>query len=79
MGIGRQTPPPVNRITHRCKNITLPQTSFAGGNELEDIDLQFFLCHVNRSDNYRHADAAGRFFKISFILEKSTYNTLMII
>ena len=30
-----QTPlnadPPVNRMTHRCKNITLPQTSFAGG------------------------------------------------
>ena len=23
---------PVNRMTHRCKNITLPQTSFAGGN-----------------------------------------------
>ena len=21
----------VNRMTHRCKNITLPQTSFAGG------------------------------------------------
>ena len=29
----RETPsfPPVNRITDRCKNITLPQTSFAGG------------------------------------------------
>ena len=26
--------PPVNRMTDRCKNITLPQTSFAGGNEL---------------------------------------------
>ena len=25
------TPPPVNRMTDRCKNITLPQTSFAGG------------------------------------------------
>ena len=25
--------PPVNRMTNRCKNITLPQTSFAGGNE----------------------------------------------
>ena len=24
-------PPPVNRMTHRCKNITLSQTSFAGG------------------------------------------------
>ena len=26
------TPPPVNRMTNMCKNITLPQTSFAGGN-----------------------------------------------
>ena len=24
--------PPVNRMTNRCKNITLPQTSFADGN-----------------------------------------------
>ena len=24
--------PPVNRMTNWCKNITLPQTSFAGGN-----------------------------------------------
>ena len=24
--------PPVNRMTDRCKNITLPQTSFADGN-----------------------------------------------
>ena len=24
--------PPVDRITDTCKNITLPQTSFAGGN-----------------------------------------------
>ena len=23
--------PPVNKMTHTCKNITLPQTSFAGG------------------------------------------------
>ena len=27
------TPPPMNRMTDRCKNITLPQTSFAGGND----------------------------------------------
>ena len=27
-----QAHPPVNRITDTCKNITLPQTSFAGGN-----------------------------------------------
>ena len=28
---GYQVLPPVNRMTNRCKNITLPQTSFAGG------------------------------------------------
>ena len=27
--------PPVNRMTYRCKNITLPQTSFAGGNKYD--------------------------------------------
>ena len=26
-------PPPCERMTNRCKNITLPQTSFAGGNK----------------------------------------------
>ena len=26
--------PPVNRMTDRCKNITLAQTSFAGGNDI---------------------------------------------
>ena len=31
-GVSGQVPPPVNRMTNRCKNITLPQTSFAGGN-----------------------------------------------
>ena len=25
----------LNRITYRCKNITLPQTSFAGDNDIE--------------------------------------------
>ena len=28
----RYSPHPVNRMTDRCKNLTLPQTSFAGGN-----------------------------------------------
>ena len=27
-----QVLPPVNRMTNKCKNITLPQTSFAGSN-----------------------------------------------
>ena len=29
--------PPVNRMTDDCENITLPQTSFAGGNKLYGI------------------------------------------
>ena len=40
--------PPVSRITDRCKNTTLPQTSFAGGNEnstLIDINEYFFKCY----------------------------------
>ena len=32
---GHAHPPPVNRMTNRCKNITLPQTSFAGGNKIK--------------------------------------------
>ena len=29
----RDQTPPVNRMTNSCKNITLPQTSFSGGNK----------------------------------------------
>ena len=29
--------PPVNRMTDACENITLPQTSFAGGNKKDSI------------------------------------------
>ena len=32
-GVPAQVLPPVNRMTDRCKNITLPKTSFAGGNK----------------------------------------------
>ena len=36
--------PPVNRMTDRCKNITLPQTSFAGGNNhIEILDPRVLL------------------------------------
>ena len=31
---GCQVLPPVNRMTNRCKNITLPQTAFAGSNKV---------------------------------------------
>ena len=32
-----RTPPPVNRITDRCKNITFAQTTFAGGNKCKQM------------------------------------------
>ena len=37
-------PLPVNRITDRCKNITLPQASFAGGNKGKSA-VWFFSVH----------------------------------
>ena len=36
-----QTPPPVSRITDMCKNITLPQTSFAGGKKCTSTNIYF--------------------------------------
>ena len=35
----KANPAPLNRMTHRCKNIILPQTSFAGGNYKTLSDL----------------------------------------
>ena len=34
-GVPAQVLPSVNRMTDRCKNIILPQTSFAGGNKFK--------------------------------------------
>ena len=37
---GRYLPrysPPMNKITATCKNITLPQTSFSGGNKIKEL------------------------------------------
>ena len=39
---GTAPPPPVNRMTERCKNITLPQTSFAGGKYMKELKLVYF-------------------------------------
>ena len=40
-GVPAQVLPPVNRMTDRCKNITLPQTLFAGGkNSFKDNPCQ---------------------------------------
>ena len=47
------TCPPVNRMTNRCENITLPQTSFAGGNYTKDISLsKSSTCQLTYLCNY---------------------------
>ena len=40
--------PPVNRMTDRCQNITLPQTSFAGGNNnfVNSLTLAYTLWEI---------------------------------
>ena len=40
-----QPHPPVNRITDTCKNITLTQTSFAGGKNVH-MNLNQFTCDL---------------------------------
>ena len=35
--------PPVNRMAHGCKNITLPQTWFEGGNICNRVHVYLFL------------------------------------
>ena len=43
-----RTPPPVNGMTNRCKNITLPQTSFAGGNNM----IVVLVLHIMRTKDF---------------------------
>ena len=41
-----QACPPLDRMTDACENITLPQNSFAGGNEQNFLD--YLMCgHLN--------------------------------
>ena len=44
-GVGADSLPTVNRMTYRCKNVTLPQTSFAGA----EITKQIICLHENKS------------------------------
>ena len=49
------THPPVNRMTDACENITLPQTSFAGGKNKKILVLKptatiFPICNYNGLD-----------------------------
>ena len=39
----RQTPPPVNRMTNRCKNITLATTSLRPVTKSRDVYLSFVI------------------------------------
>ena len=51
-----QIPPTVNRMTHASKNITLPQTSFAGGNNCKFI-LWTLHCRLAHSASEQHREA----------------------
>ena len=48
-----RSPSPVNRITDACENITLPQTSFAGGNNDVEVTLLYWPC-TEKSFTHRH-------------------------
>ena len=47
--LGGSDTPPVNRMTNRCKNITLPQTSFAGGKYSLQIERDSVLTNEQES------------------------------
>ena len=44
---GADTPSPVNIITDRCRNTTLPLTSFAGGNNQEYLRQNLNDIHLS--------------------------------
>ena len=48
------TPPPVNRMTNKCKNITLPQTSFASGNYNKFEQNVFRKCSIKCLTIFNH-------------------------
>ena len=45
-----QADPPVNRITDACETITLPQTSFAGGNNMNYLQNNHCIISNNTHD-----------------------------
>ena len=50
-GVPGQVLPPVDRMTHTYENITLPQTSFAGGNNRKRfIYVIYAICIATGSD-----------------------------
>ena len=59
--------PPVDRMTDRCKHITLPQTSFAGGN---NTNMLYAQCHLPFWKNVRCF-----YVKSIFSIWQQTYST----
>ena len=58
-GLCQEDPPPVNKMINRCKNITLPQTSFAGGKnagcKFVLVVIELFNSDVNDSSAKKSA------------------------
>ena len=80
--------PPVNRMTDRCKNITLPQTSFAGGNKTVPLQLiaeikynasmdHLSYLHPNRKFGLIPAFFADTFMYRSSGIQNNKYRTVM--
>ena len=61
--------PPVNRRTNRCKNITLPQTSFAGGNYTQCL-ISVLLRELHPRVCERSSSACS---VIAFTADKAVY------
>ena len=64
----RQTPS-VNRMTNRCKNNTLPQTSFAGGN-----DAHSSMHHTENTTSQAIIDFFNSLFTVIFMFTISFPN-----
>ena len=70
-GVGRP-PPPVNRMKHRCKNITLPQTSFMGGNK-SFRSKNFVACEHSFTKYYRSGTLNSNMVNSKFHLIRSFF------
>ena len=57
-------PPPHCGQTHSCKHITLPQTSFAGGNETTEFNILYHVCRKQQQKQNRKKMALGRVLMI---------------
>ena len=62
--------PPVNRMTHTSENITLPQTSFAGGNKCVVETLAIWVTQQCTSITSLHKPVLFPFRSASVIISK---------